>query len=386
MKIGILKETGTEKRVALLPDCTKALEKMNMSVMVESRAGEFAFSTDADYEATGAIITNRQDIIENTGLIIMIQPPSDSDLEIIPEGKILVALLNPFFNLSLVKKLAEKNITSFSMELIPRITMGQTMDVLSSQATVSGYKAVLDAAVHLPHFMPMFMTAAGTIKPAKVLILGAGVAGLQAVATARRLGAVVEVFDVRSAVKEEVKSLGAGFVEVEGAKEDSSAGGYAIEQDLDFKKRQAQAIHDRASRSNVIICTAQIPGKKAPVLIKKETVEVMAPGSVIVDLASSSGGNCELTRDGQTIVHNRVSIIGKSDYPSDMPFDSSRLLGRNIVNFLKRIINRDGTLNLNFEDEIVRGTCLTHNKEVVHQRIKEMLMEDLAGVKKNKTP
>jgi H+-translocating NAD(P) transhydrogenase subunit alpha len=289
MKIGILKETGTEKRVALLPDCTKALEKMNMSVMVERGAGESAFSNDADYEATGAIISTRQDIIQKAGLIIKIQPPSDSDLEKIPEGKILVALLNPFFNLSLVKKLAEKNITSFSMELIPRITMGQTMDVLSSQATVAGYRAVLDAACRLPHFMPMFMMAAGTIKPAKVLILGAGVAGLQAVATARRLGAVVEVFDVRSAVKEEVKSLGAGFVEVEGAKEDSSAGGYAIEQDLDFKKRQAQAIHDRASRSNVIICNAQIPGKKAPVLIKKDTVEEMMPGSVIVDLASSTG-------------------------------------------------------------------------------------------------
>jgi H+-translocating NAD(P) transhydrogenase subunit alpha len=381
MKIGILKETGTEKRVALLPDCTHALGKMNMPVMAEYGAGEFAFSTDSDYEATGVVMTSREDILENAGLIIKIQPPSDSDLEKIPEERVLVALLNPFFNFPLVKKLAEKNITSFSMELIPRITMGQTMDVLSSQATVAGYKAVLDAAVRLPHFMPMFMTAAGTIKPARVLILGAGVAGLQAIATARRLGAVVEVFDVRSAVREEVKSLGAGFIEVEGAREDSAAGGYAIEQDSGFRERQARAIHDRASKSNVIICTAQIPGRKAPVLIKKETVEEMPSGSVIIDLASSSGGNCELTKDGKTIVHNRVTIIGKSDYPSDMPLDSSRMLGRNIVNFIKRIINRDGTLNLNFDDDIIQGTCLTHNREVVHKRIRDM-MEEGHAIKK----
>ncbi len=373
MKIGVLKETGNEKRVAIIPGCAQALAKMKLSVLMEKGAGKSAFYSDADYEATGAKMTTREDILKNAELIIKIHPPSASDLASLKEGTVLVALLNPFFNLALVKSLAAKNITSFSMELIPRITMGQTMDVLSSQATVSGYKAVLDAAVHLPHFMPMFMTAAGTIKPAKVLILGAGVAGLQAIATAKRLGAIVQVFDVRSAVKEEVNSLGAGFVEVQGAREDSKAGGYAIEQDQEFEKRQAQAIHDHATKSSVVICTAQIPGKKAPVLLLTKTVEQMRPGSVIIDLAAASGGNCELTQDGKTIIHNDVTIIGKSDYPSEMPLDSSMMLGRNIINFIKRIFDREGNMNINFEDEIVKGTCLTHNRIVVHQKIRELL-------------
>jgi H+-translocating NAD(P) transhydrogenase subunit alpha len=377
MKIGILKESGSEKRVSVMPDCTKALVKMNLTVLVEKDAGKSAFFPDGEYEATGAVITTREEILNNADLIIKIQPPSATDIEALGEGRILVALLNPFFNLKLVRELAKRNITSFSMELIPRITMGQTMDVLSSQATVAGYKAVLDAAIHLPHFMPMFMTAAGTIKPAKVLILGAGVAGLQAIATARRLGAIVEAFDVRSAVREEVKSLGAGFVEVEGAREDSMAGGYAVEQDKDFEKKQADAIHRHAIRSSVIICTAQIPGKKAPVLLRSDTVAQMRPGSVIIDLASSSGGNCEMTKDGETVIHNGITIVGKSDYPSDMPADASKMLGRNIISFIKRLIDREGKLNLDFEDKIVQGTCLTHNKNVVHQRIREMLEPEI---------
>jgi H+-translocating NAD(P) transhydrogenase subunit alpha len=338
-----------KKRVALLPDSTKALADMNLTVLVEKGAGENAFSSDTDYQATGATITTRKDVFEQADLIIKIQPPEASEIEALSEGRVLVALLNPFFNHALVNRLAAKNITSFSMELIPRTTIGQTMDVLSSQATVAGYKAVLDAAIHLPHFMPMFMTAAGTIRPAKVLILGAGVAGLQAIATAKRLGAVVEAFDVRSAVKEEVKSLGAGFVEVEGAREDSAAGGYAVEQDQEFQRRQAQVIHDHAAKSNVVICTAQIPGKKAPVLLLATTVEKMSPGSVIIDLAASSGGNCELTIDGKNVVHNGVTIIGKSDYPSGMPVDASKMLGRNIVNFIKCITDSDGNLNLNLK-------------------------------------
>ena len=360
-----------------MPDCTKALVKMNLSVLVEKGAGKNAFFSDIEYEATGAVMTTREEILNNADLIIKIQPPSATDIEVLAEGRILVALLNPFFNLELVRELAKRNITSFSMELIPRITMGQTMDVLSSQATVAGYKAVLDAAVHLPHFMPMFMTAAGTIKPAKVLILGAGVAGLQAIATARRLGAVVEVFDVRSAVREEVKSLGAGFIEVEGAREDSMAGGYAVEQDKDFEKKQADAIHRHAIRSDVVICTAQIPGKKAPVLLRSDSIGQMKPGSVIIDLASSSGGNCEMTKDGETVIHNGITIIGKTDYPSGMPADASKMLGSNIISFLKHIIDREGRLNLDFEDKIVQGTCLTHNKDVVHQRIREMLQLEI---------
>lgn len=373
MKIGILKETGNENRVALLPEGTAALEKMAVSVLVEQGAGEKAFASDKDYEATKAKVTTRKDILENADLIVKIQPPSENDLKAMAEGKILVAALNPFFNHDLVRKLESNNITAFSMELIPRITRGQSMDILSSQSTVTGYKAVLDAAINYPRFIPMFMTAAGTIKPAKMLVLGAGVAGLQAIVTARKLGAVVEVFDVRAAVREEVKSLGAKFIEVEGAREDSAAGGYAIEQDEDFKKRQAETIQKHAGKSNIVICTAQIPGKKAPLLLTAETVGQMEPGSVIIDLAASTGGNCELTQNGKTIVHKGVTIIGKSDYPSEMPIDASKMLGNNIINFLKLIIDEKGNISLNFEDEIVQGTCLTHKKEIVHSRIREIM-------------
>jgi NAD(P) transhydrogenase subunit alpha len=247
------------------------------------------------------------------------------------------------------------------------------MDILSSQATVAGYKAVLAAATELPHFFPFFMTAAGTIRPAKVLILGAGVAGLQAIATTRKLGGVVEVFDVRSAVKEEVKSLGGKFIEVEGAKEDLDAGGYAVEQTEEFKEKQRQLIHDHSVKSNVIICTAQIPGKKAPVLLTRKTVEGMKKGSVIIDLAASTGGNCELTKNNETIVHNGVKIVGNSNFPSEIPYDSSKMFGQNILNFLKLIINEEGGINLNFEDEIVKGTCITHDKEIVNERVKESI-------------
>jgi NAD(P) transhydrogenase subunit alpha len=247
------------------------------------------------------------------------------------------------------------------------------MDILSSMATVSGYKAVLEAASMLPRFFPMFMSAAGTIKPSRVLILGAGVAGLQAIAIARKLGATVEVFDVRSAVKEEVKSLGGKFIEVEGAKEDAGAGGYAIEQTEEFKKKQQDLIQQRAIAADVVIATAQIPGKKAPVLIRKETVGAMKPGSVIIDLAASTGGNCELTEDGKTVIINGVKIIGKSDYPSEMPTDASKMFGSNIVNLLKIMVGKEGKLNLNMQDDIINGTTAVHNREFVSQRIKQML-------------
>jgi NAD(P) transhydrogenase subunit alpha len=240
-------------------------------------------------------------------------------------------------------------------------------------ATVSGYKAVLAAASLSPKFFPMFMSAAGTIKPSKVLILGAGVAGLQAVAIARKLGAVVEVFDVRSAVKEEVKSLGGKFIEVEGAKEDISAGGYAVEQTDEFKKKQQELIQKRAIAADVIIATAQIPGKKAPVLILRETVMAMRPGSIIIDLAASTGGNCELTENDRTILVNGVTIIGKSDFPSDMPSDASKMFGSNIINLLKIMIGKDGTLDLNMNDDIINGTTAVHNREYISQRVRQML-------------
>jgi H+-translocating NAD(P) transhydrogenase subunit alpha len=247
------------------------------------------------------------------------------------------------------------------------------MDILSSMATVAGYKAVLDAAYRLPAFFPMFMTAAGTIRPANVLILGAGVAGLQATATARRLGAQVYVFDVRSAVREEVKSLGGKFVEVEGATEDKDAGGYAVEQTEEYKEKQQEAIDAQAVKSDVIICTAQIPGRKAPLLISKATVEKMKPGAVIVDLAASSGGNCELTKNDEVVQFQGKTIIGQSNYPAQTPLDASRMFGKNVLNFLKLIIGEEGELNLNFEDDIVKGTCITHNGELYNERVKSVI-------------
>jgi NAD(P) transhydrogenase subunit alpha len=246
------------------------------------------------------------------------------------------------------------------------------MDILSSMATVSGYKAVLEAASLLPRFFPMFMSAAGTIRPSHVLILGAGVAGLQALAIARKLGAVVEVFDVRSAVKEEVKSLGGKFIEVEGA-EDVSAGGYAVEQTDAFKRKQQELIQQHAITSDVVIATAQIPGRKAPVLLLKETVYSMKPGSVIIDLAASTGGNCELTEDGKSIVVNGVHIIGKSNYPSDLPSDASKMFGSNVINLLKIMVDKTGNLVLNMQDDIINGTTAVHGKEYVSERVKQLL-------------
>jgi len=374
MKIGILKETDPEKRVVMLPESIATLKKLKVStVLVEKGAGENAFASDEDYKSAGAEISDRKEILSGCELILKLNPPEKKEVEALDEGKVLISMLNPFFNTELIKTLNGKGITSFGLEMVPRTTRAQSMDVLSSQATIAGYKAVLEAASNLPHFFPMFMTAAGTIKPAKVLIIGAGVAGLQAIAISRKLGSVVEVFDVRSAVKEEVKSLGGKFIEVEGAKEDAAAGGYAVEQTEEFKQKQKQLIHDHASKSDVIICTAQIPGKKAPVLVTKETVESMKAGSVIVDLAASTGGNCEVTKDGETIEHNHVKIIGRSDLPSAMSSDSSKMFGQNVINFLKLIIDEEGNMNLNFEDDIIKGTCVTHEKQIVNERIKEFI-------------
>jgi NAD(P) transhydrogenase subunit alpha len=247
------------------------------------------------------------------------------------------------------------------------------MDILSSMATVAGYKAVIEAASLLPRFFPMFMSAAGTIRPSRVLILGAGVAGLQAVAIARKLGAVVEVFDVRSAVKEEVKSLGGKFIEVEGAREDESAGGYAVEQTAEYKEKQQELIQKRAIAADVIIATAQIPGKKAPVLITGDTVKAMKQGSVIIDLAASTGGNCELTENGRTVVINGVKIVGKSDFPSDMPSDASKMFGSNVVNLMKIMISKEGKFDLDLRNEIISQTCAVHNGEYVSPMLRKIL-------------
>jgi NAD(P) transhydrogenase subunit alpha len=287
-------------------------------------------------------------------------------------GQVLIGQMNPLSETGIVAPLQNSKVTAFSLDLLPRTTRAQAMDVLSSMATVAGYKAVLMAAMHLPSFYPMFMTAAGTIKPAKVLIIGAGVAGLQAIATAKRLGAVVEAFDVRTAAKEEVLSLGARFVDVEGAAESAAAGGYAIEQSEEYKKRQAEAVHKHAMQADVIICTAQIPGRKAPLIVHRETVEGMQPGSVIVDLAASTGGNCEVTQDGKTIVHKGVTVIGESNLPSMMPKDASTMFSKNILNFLKILIPK-GAISLDMEDDILLNSCVTHDGQILSPRLKSVM-------------
>jgi NAD(P) transhydrogenase subunit alpha len=373
MTIGILKESPGENRVAMLPESLATLVNMNVTMLVESGAGMAAFASDKEYEAVGARVDTKAKVVAESDLIIKIQPPSAVETGMMKEGQVIMAVLNPYFNADLIQELTSKKITSFSMDVVPRTTRAQAMDILSSMATVAGYKAVLTAANTLPKFFPMFMTAAGTIKPANMLILGAGVAGLQSIATARKLGAVVYVFDVRAAVKEEVVGLGGKFVDVEGAIDDKAAGGYAVEQTEEFKQRQAKAIHDQAIKSDVIICTAQIPGRQAPLLIKKETVQAMKPGSVIIDLAASTGGNCELTKNDETVIENGVKIIGNSQLPTDMPTDASRMFGKNMINFLKLIITKEGGLNLNWEDDIVKGTAVTHNGEIVHERIKSVI-------------
>lgn len=268
MIIGILKEPIEEKRVVTLPEIAGQLAKLNFEVFVETGAGSRAFAADTDYQQAGTKITSREEIISNADLILSINRPTDAELGKMKPGAMLLAVFQPLFNKELVQQLIDKNLTSFSMDMVPRTSRAQSMDILSSQATVAGYKAVLTAAIALPKFFPMFMTAAGSITPARVLILGAGVAGLQAIATSRRLGAVVEAFDTRSAVKEEVKSLGAKFIEVEGAAESAAAGGYAVEQSKEYLEKQKQKIYDSAVKADVIICTAQIPGRKAPVLIR----------------------------------------------------------------------------------------------------------------------
>lgn len=368
----ILREPEHEKRVALLPGEVQVLIRLGATVQVEAGAGSRAFTPDTLYNAVGAQVVTRQEILESSNVILHIQPASDEEINSLSNGKVLIGMMNPLHNKALVKLLMQRGITSFSMELVPRTTRAQAMDVLSSMATVAGYRAVLDAAMRFPRFFPMFMTAAGTIKPARVLILGAGVAGLQALATARKLGAVVDVFDVRKAVKEEVLSLGGKFVEVEGAREDASAGGYAVEQTEEYLRRQAAKIHEYAVKSDVVICTAQIPGKPAPVLLLKDTVQQMQAGSVIIDIAAATGGNCELTKNGEIIEYNGVTIIGKSDYPSDMPMDASRMYGRNLLNFLKLLLGKEGELNINFNDDIIAGTCLTYQGAVHNERVRSI--------------
>jgi NAD(P) transhydrogenase subunit alpha len=373
MVIGLLKEKEGETRVSILPEVAAALIKLKNELWVEAGAGTLAYESDANYVATGAVVKSRDEILHQADLVLSIKLLSEMDLIKFKKGGIAIGVYQPLFNFVQFQNWAGKGLTSFSLDMLPRTTRAQAMDVLSSQASVAGYKAVLVATQYYPRYMPMLMTSAGTITPAKVLILGAGVAGLQAIATAKRLGSVVEVFDTRPAAKEEVMSLGAKFIEVEGAADASKAGGYAVEQTEEYKQKQAQKIFDAVVKADIIITTAQIPGRKAPLLINRAMVDRMKPGSVIVDLASSTGGNCELSKNNEVIMYRGITIVGNSDLPSQVPADASKLYGKNVLNFLKLIINDEGKLNLNFEDDLVSGACITHNGEIVNKRVKDLI-------------
>ena len=370
MIIGVLKEPSPETRVSLLPEHITTLKKWNVDVLVEKGAGITAFAADDKYVAAGAKIASREEVQASANIILSINQPSTLDLR---PSTVLLGVFSPLFNPQLIKEWAEKNYTVFSMDMLPRTTRAQSMDVLSSQANIAGYKAVLTAANLYPKYFPMFMTAAGSIPPAKVLILGAGVAGLQSIATARRLGAVVEVFDTRPAVTEEVMSLGAKFVEVEGAADASKAGGYAVEQSDAFLQKQKAKIAESVAKADIVITTAQIPGKKAPILITDEMMYLMKHGSIIIDLAAATGGNTEYTQNNTTTTHNGVTIVGNSFLSSTMPSDASKLYGKNVLNFLQLIISKEGGLNLNFEDDLVLGTCIANNGVVTNERIKALL-------------
>ena len=366
MIIGVLKEQAPETRVSLVPEVVAALVKMNVTVWIERGAGDTAFFNDQSYTAVGGVIKDSAEISSAADMVLSLQP---GNIKSAKAGAVLMGIFQPLFNPTLMQQWADKGYTVFSLDTIPRTTRAQSMDVLSSQANIAGYKAVLTAATQYCRYFPMFMTAAGSIPPAKVLILGAGVAGLQAIATAKRLGAVVEVFDTRPAVKEEVMSLGAKFVEVEGAADASKAGGYAVEQSEDFQRRQREKIHEHAKKSDIIITTAQIPGKKAPILITKAMIEDMRAGSLIVDIASVTGGNTDLTENDKTIMHNGVSIIGNSALAATTPADASKLYSKNVLNFAKLIIDKDGGLNLNYADDIVKGTCIVSEGKIVNERV-----------------
>ena len=353
--IGILKEQS-DSRVSITPENIKRSKIKDAIWWIEHTAGMDAGFNDNAYNGL-AEVKDRDTILKGADILVSFFPPSWEDFSKIREGSLVISQFRPYQDASVTEKLNQYPVKAISMDMVPRTTLAQAMDVLSSMASIAGYKAVLTAANHLPRYFPMMITSAGSIRPAKVLVIGAGVAGLQAIATSRKMGAVVEAFDVRQAAKEEVESLGAKFVQVEGAKDDKGAGGYAVEQTEDFLARQRAEVQSRASKSDVIICTAQVRGRKAPVLIGAEAVSLMKHGSVIVDLAASTGGNCELTENDKIIKKHGVTIIGNSSLDRDMPEDASQMYGNNILNLLNHI-TKDGELNLNNEDEIVRSALI----------------------------
>ena len=375
MHIAILKETTPlETRVALMPEAVKLLIGQGMEVSIESGCGDFASAGDADYISAGAAIKTREELLTTADVFPAVNCLPASDQAKLKAGSIVVAFLRPLDAPEAFQIAVERKVSLFSMELVPRITRAQSMDALSSMATVAGYKAVLLGANAMPRMFPMLMTAAGTVPPAHVLVLGAGVAGLQAIATARRLGAVVEAYDVRAAAGEQVKSLGAKFLEIDlGGIETEDKGGYAKELSEEALERGRQLIIKQAKTSDLIITTALVPGRKAPLLVRREAVEGMRSGSVIVDLAATNGGNCELTQPGETITVNGVQIFAPLNLPATIPVHASQLYSRNVANLLQLLVKKDG-LNLDMNDPIIKGACVAHAGEVVNERVASALV------------
>jgi len=380
MIIGTVKETFEgERRVALTPHVLSQLTKAGCEILIETGAGLEAGYTDAEYADRGARLVSRAEVFESATVVAQVRgyganpEAGAADLDSMRRDQIVIAAYEPLTAKEEVQKIAQRGVTLFALELVPRITRAQSMDILSSMATIAGYKAVLLAAAHLPKMFPMMMTAAGTIKPAKVFVVGAGVAGLQAIASARRLGAKVEAYDLRPAVREQVESLGGKFVEMEldtGKSED--AGGYAKAMDEDFYRRQREMMARVVAENDVVITTAAVPGRKAPMLVTKEMVQGMAAGSVIVDLAAERGGNCELTQPGQTVEEGGVSILGPVNLPATVPYHASQLFSKNVATFLLSLI-KDGQLNLDMEDEVIRETAVTRGGEICNTRVREAL-------------
>jgi NAD(P) transhydrogenase subunit alpha len=378
MKVGVPKETWAgETRVALIPASAAALKKSGLDVVVERSAGEAAGFTDAAFEQAGATVAGRADVFAAADIVLQVRA-IPADLGALRPGQVVIGFADPLGAPDDVRVLASRGVTAFSMELMPRITRAQSMDALSSMATIAGYKGVLLAADRLPRMFPMMMTAAGTLAAAKVFVVGAGVAGLQAIATSRRLGAKVEAYDVRPAVKEQVQSLGARFVEMDLETQNAEdKGGYAKAQDESFYRRQREMMLRVVAATDVVITTALIPGKKAPTLVTQEMVEAMAPGSVVVDLAAERGGNCALTKPDEVVVHNGVAIIGPSNPPALVPYHASQMYSKNITTFLSHLLGKDGakkpSLELDLSDEITRETLLAKDGDVVHSRVRELL-------------
>ena len=373
MKVAIPKESAAdERRVALVPDTAAKLIAASLEVSLESGAGAGAYFPDEVYEKAGVkVVKGAAALLKDADAVLKVQAPAPNEIGLLKSGAVLISFLQPSTQADIVRALAKRGVTAFSLELVPRISRAQSMDALSSQASAAGYKAVLMAAGRLGKFFPMMMTAAGTVAPARVLVMGAGVAGLQAIATARRLGAVVSAYDVRPAVKEEVQSLGGTFIEL-ALESQQGEGGYAREQSEEFLRKQRELIGEHVAKSDVVITTAAVPGRRAPLLVTGEMVKGMRPGSVIVDLASDTGGNVELTEAGKDVDVAGVTIIGTRNVPSTMPLATSQLLARNLANLLLHLV-KDGSITLDFEDEITKGSCVTHGGEIVNERAKQLL-------------